>query len=190
VREYAIVFSYGKLPMKKIKKDRHYSWKNDEEMKLLHEMNIYFKEGVNVSTLKNDLRNKENMINERKAEIESINKDNKLFKEILLKCEMVFGDNQSNLSERDRNDILEYLKKKNINRNNYGKLKQPIWEYDNKIESLESEIKSINKDISRLSTYLTNAEIILSGTYVQNLVTKENERKLSDYMQSGVIPSI
>ena len=74
----------------------------------------------------------------------------------------------------------------NINANTYRQAIEIADEARREHDSIKNEVKELEKEIRELSGAISIAEQVRAGTYVQELVSKENIHRKADVLPNGV----
>ena len=74
----------------------------------------------------------------------------------------------------------------NINANTYRQAIEIVDEARREHDNIKNEVKELEKEIRELSGAISIAEQVRAGTYVQELVSKENIHRNADVLPNGV----
>ena len=74
----------------------------------------------------------------------------------------------------------------NINANTYRQAIEIVDEARREHDTINSDVKELEKEIRELSGAISIAEQVRAGTYVQELVSKENIHRNADVLPNGV----
>ena len=184
MRFYTISFKKGELSCRRIRKDKPFSWKNDEVLDGLTRLNNKINEGATLESMRFALADSEKKCSEIESSLTTSRNDLNFFLELKEQAELLFEGKHSN--KFSVNQAKEtFAQHQNINKNNYKKLDNLIETEKVNIKTYEEQLAAERKILKESADTLSFAEKVLGGTYVQSLVSDERYRKVSDLIPNG-----
>ena len=184
MRFYTISFKKGELSCRRIRKDKPFSWKNDEVLDGLTRLNNKINEGATLESMRFALADSEKKCSEIESSLSTSRNDLNFFLELKEQAELLFEGKHSN--KFSVNQAKEtFAQHQNINKSNYKKLDNLIETEKVNIKTYEEQLTAERKILKESADTLSFAEKVLSGTYVQSLVSDERYRKVSDLIPNG-----
>ena len=182
---YTVTFKKGLLPCHKKYKQQPFSWTNDAELDKLLLLNKKINEGATIQSMKEDfakseaqLKEKNEAVNEARNKVQRLSKGQEAF-------EVLFAGKESDIITKEQAELY-HKRYPNINATNYYKAIELADEAKHEYDEIKNEVKSLEKEIRELSGAISIAEQVRAGTYVQELVSKENIHRNADNLPNGV----
>ena len=184
MRFYTLTFKKGRLPCRRIVKDKPLTWKNDEVLDGLTRLNNKINDDATLQSMRFDLAESEKKCNETESNLLSSRKDLKFFLDLKEQAELLFeGKNSEKFSLNQARETFQ--QHKNINKNNYKKIDELINDEQKNIKNYKDALTEERKKLKEAADTLSFAEKVLGGTYVQGLVSDEDHRVTSDILPKG-----
>lgn len=185
IRFYTVTFKKGLLPCRKKFKQQPFSWTNDEELDKLLLLNKKINEGATIESMKTEFANLEQQLKEKneaaaeaQKKVQRLSKGQEAF-------EVLFEGKKSDKITLE--EAQTYQKRyPNINANTYRQAIEIVDEARREHDNIKNEVKELEKAIRELSGAVSIAEQVRAGTYVQELVSKENIHRNADVLPNGV----
>ena len=185
VKLYTVAFSHGDLPMRKINRQKPFSWNNDSELDKILALNSRINSGATLETLKKDFESCEKTVAEKERFAEKSKSDLKTFYELKEKIGIVFEGKTSEVFTRQQAE--ETLKKyPSINSFNYKNVDILISNETENLKKAEENLDAERKKLKESADIFSVAEKVMGGTYVQSLVGAERERRESEFIPNGL----
>ncbi len=185
IRIYTVTFKKGLLPCHKKYKQQPFSWTNDEELDKLLLLNKKINQGATIDSMKEDFAKSEKKLQEKNAALDEAKKKVKRISEGREAFEVLYENKES--SKISREQAALYQKRyPNINANNYHLTKGMANQAAKELEGIKLEVEELEKEIRDLGGAISIAEQVKAGTYVQELVSKENIHRNADILPNGV----
>ncbi len=185
IRFYTVTFKKGLLPCRKKFKQQPFSWTNDEELDKLLLLNKKINQGATIESMKTEFANLEQQLKEKneaaaeaQKKVQRLSKGQEAF-------EVLFEGKKSDKITLE--EAQTYQKRyPNINANTYRQAIEIVDEARREHDNIKNEVKELEKKIRELSGAVSIAEQVRAGTYVQELVSKENIHRNADVLPNGV----
>ena len=185
IRFYTVTFKKGLLPCRKKFKQQPFSWTNDEELDKLLLLNKKINEGATIESMKTEFANLEQQLKEKneaaaeaQKKVQRLSKGQEAF-------EVLFEGKKSDKITLEEAQIYQ-KRYPNINANTYRQAIEIVDEARREHDNIKNEVKELEKAIRELSGAVSIAEQVRAGTYVQELVSKENIHRNADVLPNGV----
>ena len=185
IRLYTVTFKKGLLPCHKKFKQQPFSWTNDAELDKLLLLNKKINQGVNIQSMKEDFEKSEKKLQEKNAALDEAMKKVKRISEGREAFEVLFENKESSTISKEQAALYQ-KRYPNINANNYRLTKEMAEQAEREFEEIKREVKEIEKEVRDLGGAVSIAEQVKAGTYVQELVSKENIHRNADKLPNGV----
>ena len=185
IRFYTESFAKNALPMRKRNPQKHFSWKNDAELDRLLSLNQKINEGATLDSLRRDFAEQEKEVAACEAARKKSEHDLKVFLDLKEKIGIVYEGKQSALYTYDQAaaDLLEYTK---ITDKNYRNIEKLIAAETESLREAERRLQAETAKLNAASELVTAMERVMGGTYVQDLVAGEQQRRESDFVPNGL----
>ena len=185
IRLYTVTFKKGLLPCHKKFKQQPFSWTNDAELDKLLLLNKKINQGVSIQTMKEDFEKSEKKLQEKNAALDEAMKKVKRISEGREAFEVLFENKESSTISKEQAALYQ-KRYTNINANNYHLTKEMAEQAERELEEIKREVKELEKEVRDLGGAVSIAEQVKAGTYVQELVSKENIHRNADKLPNGV----
>ena len=185
IRFYTVTFKKGLLPCHKKFKQQPFSWTNDEELDKLLLLNKKINQGATIESMKVDFEKSEKKLQEKNAELDESKKKVKRISEGREAFEVLYENKESSTITKEQAALYQ-KRYPNINANNYHLTKEMADQAEREFEEIKREVKELEKEIRDLGGAISIAEQVKAGTYVQELVSKENIHRNADILPNGV----
>lgn len=185
IRFYTVTFKKGLLPCHKKFKQQPFSWTNDAELDKLLLLNKKINQGATIESMKVDFEKSEKKLQEKNAELDESKKKVKRISEGREAFEVLYENKESSTITKEQAALYQ-KRYPNINANNYHLTKEMADQAEREFEEIKREVKELEKEIRDLGGAISIAEQVKAGTYVQELVSKENIHRNADILPNGV----
>lgn len=185
IRFYTVTFKKGLLPCHKKYKHQPFSWTNDEELDKLLLLNKKINQGATIESMRLDFAELEKNLKEKSDAAEEARKKVQRLAKGQEAFEVLYEGKKSDKITLE--EAKMYQKRyPNINANTYRQAIEIVDEARREYDSINGEVKKLEKEIRELSGAISIAEQVRAGTYVQELVSKENIHRNADVIPNGV----
>lgn len=185
VQFYTVTFKRGALPMKKIDGKKPFSWNNDAELDKILSLNAKINKGATLSSLKRDFENAESDLNAKEDRLDKSKRNLKMFYDLKEKIEIVYEGKESKVFTRDQ--ALQTLRRyPDITARNYRNVDRLIAEESDNVAKLSEEVNRSKEILHKAADDYSMAEKICGGTYIQELVGAERQRREANYIPNGL----
>lgn len=185
VKIYTVNFKRGLLPVKKKNPKKHFAWNNDIELDRLLILNKKIDNNATLESLKKDFENAEQVVKEQENILENLQSNLKVFTELKEKLEVIFeGKTSENFTKQQAFEVLD--KHPNINQNNYKNVENLIADEQQNLQKAQSELDKSKQDLKEKAEIFSLAEKIFGGTYVQELVQIERQKRELENKQNNI----
>lgn len=185
IRFYTVTFKKGLLPCRKKFKQQPFSWTNDAELDKLLMLNKKINQGATIESMKADFAKLEQQLKEKseaaaeaKKKVQRLSKGQEAF-------EVLYEGKKSDKITLEEAQMYQ-KRYPNINANTYRQAIEIVDEARREHDTINSDVKELEKEIRELSGAISIAEQVRAGTYVQELVSKENIHRNADVLPNGV----
>ena len=185
IRFYTVTFKKGLLPCRKKFNQQPFSWTNDAELDKLLMLNKKINQGATIESMKADFAKLEQQLKEKseaaaeaQKKVQRLSKGQEAF-------EVLYEGKKSDKITLEEAQMYQ-KRYPNINANTYRQAIEIVDEARREHDSINDEVKEIEKEIRELSGAISIAEQVRAGTYVQELVSKENIHRNADVLPNGV----
>ena len=185
IRFYTVTFKKGLLPCRKKFKQQPFSWTNDAELDKLLILNRKINQGETIESMKTDFAKLEQQLKEKseaaaeaQKKVQRLSKGKEAF-------EVLYEGKKSDKITLEEAQVYQ-KRYPNINANTYRQAIEIADEARREHDKIKNEVKEIEKEIRELSGAISIAEQVRAGTYVQELVSKENIHRKADVLPNGV----
>lgn len=185
IRFYTVTFKKGLLPCRKKFKQQPFSWTNDAELDKLLILNRKINQGETIESMKTDFAKLEQQLKEKseaaaeaQKKVQRLSKGQEAF-------EVLYEGKKSDKITLEEAQVYQ-KRYPNINANTYRQAIEIADEARCEHDKIKNEVKEIEKEIRELSGAISIAEQVRAGTYVQELVSKENIHRKADVLPNGV----
>lgn len=185
IRFYTLTFKKGLLPCRKKFHQQPFSWTNDEELDKLLVLNKKINQGATIQSMKEEfkkaeeeLKNKNEAVTEVWKKVQRLAKGQEAF-------DVLYANKKSDTMTMEQAELY-HKRYPNINESNYYKAAELTEEARNEYDLIKYEAKELEKEVKALSGAISIAEQVRAGTYVQELVSKENIHRNADVFPNGV----
>lgn len=178
---YIVSFSGGALPMRRRDVQKPYAWTNDAELDKLLSLNQKINEGATLESLRCEFSVHEQKTADLDAAVQKQKLDLKSYYTLKEQIEVVFEGRYSAVftPEQARVSLKQYP---NITQDNYRNINALIASETELLRQREQELAA-ETDVLRTASDLVMAmERVMGGTYVQNLVAEERQRRENIYL--------
>ncbi|MBR5180266.1 MAG: plasmid recombination protein [Lachnospiraceae bacterium] len=185
IRFYTVTFKKGFLPYQKMHKFKPFTWTNDEELDKLLLLNKKISEGETIESMKKEFELKELDYKEKdKAADEAMKKYQRLVRGKEAFSVLYEGKESKYISKEQAEKFREAFP--HITENNYIELFAFTDQAKQDFDVAKSIAKEAEQELRSLSGAIAIAEQVDAGTYVQELVSKENIHRNADHLPNGV----
>ena len=185
IRFYTVTFKNGLLPCHKKIKHQPFSWTNDEELDRLLLLNRKINAGETIESMKKELEEKELELKEKNAAAEeALLKYQRLFRGQEAFLVLYEGKDSSFISIEQAERFREVYP--NITENNYVEVFKFTEQAKSDLDAAKNAVKEAEQELRSLGGAIAIAAQVQAGTYVQELVSKENIHRKADVLPNGV----
>ena len=185
IRFYTVTFKKGFLPYRKMHKFKPFTWTNDEELDKLLLLNKKISEGETIESMKKEFEIKELDYKEKdKAADEAMKKYQRLVRGKEAFSVLYEGKESKYISKEQAEKFREAFP--HITENNYIELFAFTDQAKQDFDVAKSIAKEAEQELRSLGGAIAIAEQVDAGTYVQELVSKENIHRNADHLPNGV----
>ena len=185
IRFYTESFAKNALPMRKRNLKKPFSWKNDAELDRLLSLIQKINEGATLDSLRREFAEQEKRVAVCEAARKKSEHDLNVFLDLKEKIGIVYEGKHSALYTYDQAtaDLLEYPK---ITDKNYRNIEKLIAAETESLREAERRLQAETAKLNAASELVTAMERVMGGTYVQDLVAGEQQRRESDFVPNGL----
>ena len=181
---YTVTFKKGLLPCHKKFKQQPFSWTNDSELDKLLLLNKKISQGETIQSMKDEFEKSEKKLQEKNTEVTEAKKKVKRMSEGKEAFEVLFENKVSDIISKEQ--AVKYQERyPNINKDNYQQTKELAAKAAADLDTLLAETKILESEVRDLSGAISIAEQVRAGTYVQELVSRENLHRHADLLPNG-----
>ena len=185
MRFYTVTFKKGLLPCHKKITHQPFSWTNDEELDKLLLLNRKINAGETIESMKKELEEKELELKEKNAAAEeALLKYQRLFRGQEAFLVLYEGKDSSFISIEQAERFREAYP--NITENNYVEVFKFTEQAKSDLDAAKNAVKEAEQELRSLGGAIAIAAQVQAGTYVQELVSKENIHRNADILPNGV----
>ena len=185
IRFYTVTFKKGLLPCRKKYKHQPFSWTNDEELDKLLLLNKKINQGATIQSMKDEFAKLENELHEKNEAVVEVQKKVQRLSKGQEAFEVLYEGKISDTISKE--EAGAYQKRyPNINADNYQQVIEIADAARHEQDSINEEIKNLEKEVRELSNAISIAEQVQADTYIQELVSKENIHRNADVLPNGV----
>lgn len=185
IRFYTVTFKKGYLPYRKIHKFKPFTWTNDEELDKLLLLNKKISEGETIESMKKEFEIKELDYKEKdKAADEALKKYQRLVRGKEAFSVLYEGKESKFISREQAEKFREAFP--HITEDNYIELFAFTDQAKRDCDVAKSIAQEAEQELRSLGGAIAIAEQVDAGTYVQELVSKENIHRNADHLPNGV----
>lgn len=185
IRFYSITFKQGYLPYRKIHKFKPFTWRNDEELDKLLLLNKKISEGETIESMKNEFKNKELDLKEKNTAAEEALKKYQRFVRGKEAFSVLYEGKVSKFISQEQAEMFREAFP-HITEKNYVQLFEYTDQAKKDLDVAKSIVKEAEQELRSLSGAIAIAEQVEAGTYVQELISKENIHRNADHLPNGV----
>lgn len=185
IQFYVVTFKKGLLPCNKKYKQQPFSWTNDSELDKLLLLNRKLNEGATIQSMREEFAKMEQQLKDKNDELSEANKKVQRLSKGQEAFEVLFAGKVSDTISKEQAELY-HQRYPNINADNYLKAIEVTDDARNEYDALMNEVKCLEKEVRSLSGAISVAEQVHAGTYVQELVSKENIHRNADALPNGV----
>ena len=185
MRRYTILFSDGHFPVRKKNPKGILSWQNDAELDRLTALNAKINQGATLDSLRQDAEKKQQEVNELTERLEELDSYVRHHEDLVECAQIVFYDKQS--AQFTPEEAREMLRKESyLNAGNWRESEQRIEKAKSYRQNLTDILRQAEKELREAGGYLTTAEQVLGGSFLQVLERQEDQRRKAE---SGAAPN-
>ena len=185
MRRYTILFSDGHFPVRKKNPQGILSWQNDAELDRLTALNAKINQGATLDSLRRDAEKKQQEVNELTERLEELDSYVRHHEDLVECAQIVFYDKQS--ARFTPEEAREMLRKESyLNAGNWRESEQRIEKAKSYRQNVTDNMWQAEAELREAVGYLTTAEQVLGGSFLQVLERQEDQRRKAE---SGAVPN-
>ena len=185
MRRYTILFSDGNFPVRKKNPKGILSWQNDAELDRLTALNAKINQGATLDSLRQDAEKKQQEINELTERLEELDSYVRHHEDLVECAQVVFYDKQSaRFTPKEAREVLR--KESYLNAGNWRESEQRIEKAKSYRQNVTDNLRQAEAELREAVGYLTTAEQVLGGSFLQVLERLEDQRRKAE---SGAVPN-
>ena len=185
MRRYTILFSDGLFPVRKKNPKGILSWQNDAELDRLTALNAKINQGATLDSMRRDAEKKQQEINELTERLEELDSYVRHHEDLVECAQVVFYDKQS--ARFTPEEAREMLRKESyLNAGNWRESEQRIEKAKSYRQNVTDSLRQAETKLRETVSYLTTAEQVLGGSFLQVLERQEDQRRKAE---SGAVPN-
>lgn len=188
MQTYTVAVKYGKLRQRKRNPDQTLTWVNDAELDRLLRLNRLIRDGATLSSLRRDFAEKEKTAAEKQQLFDKAKERLQYAHDLREKLELLFGGIPSaRFTRQQAEDTVRGFP--NITAQNWRNVENMVAAYTEKAEQAAADLGTAERELKQAAEIVALAEKVYAGTHVQELIDRENEARLSDYVPNGTLPA-
>ncbi|MBR3419856.1 MAG: plasmid recombination protein [Oscillospiraceae bacterium] len=185
MRRYTILFSDGHFPVRKKNPKGILSWQNDAELDRLTALNAKINQGATLDSMRRDAEKKQQKVNELTERLEELDCYVRHHEDLVECAQIVFYDKQS--ARFTPEEARELLRKESyLNAGNWRESEQRIEKAKSYRQNVTDNLRQAEAELREAVGYLTTAEQVLGGSFLQVLERQEDQRRKAE---SGAVPN-
>ncbi len=185
---YTVAVKYGKLRQRKRNPNQTLTWVNDAELDRLLLLNRMINEGATLDSIRRDFAEKEKVAAEKQQLSDKAKSRLQYAHDLREKLELLFGGIPSaRFTRQQAEDTVRGIPE--ITAQNWRNVANMVAAYTERAERAAAELGAAERELKQAAELVTLAERVYAGTHVQELIDRENEARLSDYVPNGILPA-
>ena len=185
MRRYTILFSDGYFPVIKKNPKGILSWQNDAVLDKLTALNAKINQGATLNSLRRDAEQKQQEVHELRERLEELDSYVRHHEDLVECAQIVFYDKQS--ARFTPEEARELLRKESyLNAGNWRESEQRIENARSYRHHVTDSLQQAEAELREAVDYLTTAEQVLGGSFLQVLERQEDQRRKAE---SGAVPN-
>jgi hypothetical protein len=185
MRRYTILFSDGHFPVRKKNPKGILSWQNDAELDKLTALNAKINQGATLNSLRQDAEQKQQEVNELTERLEELDSYVRHHEDLVECAQIVFYDKPSaRFTPEEAREMLR--KESHLNAGNWRESEQRIEKSKSYRKDVTDSLRQAEAELREAVGYLTTAEQVLGGSFLQVLERQEDQRRNAE---SGSVPN-
>ena len=173
------------LPMKKIRQNEPYSWRNDAELDRLAKINNLVCQGADLDTFRQRYSDSEQAFTELQMKIEALEKQLSI-KNAMYKYADIFYGGAKTTEQISAAAQKVMQKNPHINQDNYKSILKMIENDKQELNNLKQQLDVQTDKINETKDQLNTIQKIYAGTYMQSLLRDADIERYADEIPSGL----
>ncbi len=185
MQRYTVCFSDGYLPVRKKNPKGILTWQNDAELDRLAALNAKINQGATLDSMRRDAEKKQQEVNELTERLEELDSYVRHHEDLVECAQIVFYNKQS--ARFTPEEAREMLRKESyLNAGNWRESEQRIEKAKSYRQNVTDNLRQAEAELREAVGYLTTAEQVLGGSFLQVLERQEDQRRKAE---SGAVPN-
>ncbi|MDD5946671.1 MAG: plasmid recombination protein [Oscillospiraceae bacterium] len=158
------------------------------EIDRLLRLNRLIRDGATLNSLRRDFAEKEKTAAEKQQLFDKAKERLQYAHDLREKLELLFGGIPSaRFTRQQAEDTVRGFP--NITAQNWRNVENMVAAYTEKAEQAAADLGTAERELKQAAEIVALAEKVYAGTHVQELIDRENEARLSDYVPNGTLPA-
>ncbi len=185
IQFYTVSFRKGGLRMKRRHSQKPFTWKNDAELDILLRLNKMINAGATLDSLRNDFTKQGQILEDCEKAVQNSQRGLDSFLDLKEKISIVFQGKKST-KYTDSQACAALREYPMITMDNYRKIDELVQSETEKLQKAKENLQAEKQKLKDTSDLVTAMERVMNGTFVQNLIGEERQRRESKFVLNGL----